>query len=223
MGVVGEQLDIDFVISTGDNFYPNGLSGIDDAAFDDSFTKIYTAPSLQKQWFNDTTPFVDKYFTDPEDHVYDWRGILPREQYISNLIKDVDLALKQSNAKWKIVVGHHAIRSAGYHGDTEELVKQLLPILEANNVDLFMNGHDHCLQHISSLNSAIQFLTSGGGSKAWRGVVSWRKPEEMKFYYDGQGFMSVQLTQTEVEIAFYDVFGNVLHKWNMSKQLHSTM
>ena len=55
-----------------------------------------------------------------------------------------------STAKWKIVVGHHAIRSAGHHGDTQELVKQLLPILQANNVDLYMNGHDHCLEHISS-------------------------------------------------------------------------
>jgi hypothetical protein len=40
------------------------------------------------------------------------------------------MSLKQSNAKWKIVVGHHTIRSAGHHGNTEELVNQLLPILE---------------------------------------------------------------------------------------------
>jgi len=38
-------------------------------------------------FFVDTTPFVDKYFTEPGDHVYDWRGILPRKKYISNLLK----------------------------------------------------------------------------------------------------------------------------------------
>ncbi|KAL3020125.1 hypothetical protein AAZX31_05G127700 [Glycine max] len=234
---------------------------IDDPAFDDSFNKIYTASSLQKQWYSvlgnhdyrgnvearlspvltnldkrwlclrsftvnaevaefyfvDTTPFVDKYFTEPKDmSIYDWSGILPRKQYISNLLKDVDLALQQSNAKWKIVVGHHTIRSAGLHGNTDELVKQLLPILEANNIDLYINGQDHCLQHIGSLGSAIQFLASGGGSKAWRGVVNWWKPEEMKFYYDGQGFMSVKITETEIDIVFYDVYGHVLHKWNAS-------
>ncbi|KHN28882.1 purple acid phosphatase 8-like isoform X1 [Glycine soja] len=266
MGVIGQLLDIDFVISTGDNFYDSGLTGIDDPDFDDSFTKIYTASSLQKQWYSvlgnhdyrgnveaqlspvltnldkrwlclrsfivnaevaefffvDTTPFVDKYFIEPKDHVYDWSGILPRKQYISNLLKDVDLALQQSNAKWKIVVGHHTIRSAGVHGNTDELVKQLLPILEANNIDLYINGHDHCLQHISSFDSAIQFLTCGGGSKAWRGVVNWWKPEEMKFYYDGQGVMSVKVTETEIDIVFYDVYGHVLHKWNTSKQLHAS-
>uniref|UniRef100_A0A5B6ZDK1 Calcineurin-like phosphoesterase domain-containing protein n=1 Tax=Davidia involucrata TaxID=16924 RepID=A0A5B6ZDK1_DAVIN len=184
MGIIGEKLDIDFIISTGDNFYDNGLTGINDPAFDESFSKIYTAPSLQKQWYTvlgnhdyrgdvlaqlspiltkrdkrwfclrsyivnaeivefffvDTTPFQNKYFTEEEDHTYDWRGVLPREEYISNLLKDVDLALKESSAKWKIVVDHHTIRSAGHHGDTTELVTQLLPILHANNVDLYVNG-----------------------------------------------------------------------------------
>jgi tartrate-resistant acid phosphatase type 5 len=51
MGRVGEQLSIDFVISTGDNFYENGLTGTDDEAFEQSFTDIYTAKSLQKPWY----------------------------------------------------------------------------------------------------------------------------------------------------------------------------
>lgn len=37
-------------------------------------------------FFVDTTPFQDKYFTE-EDHDYDWRGILPREEYLSNVLK----------------------------------------------------------------------------------------------------------------------------------------
>lgn len=52
MGKIGKEKDIDFAISTGDNFYDNGLSGIDDTAFEESFTHIYTAPSLQKQWYS---------------------------------------------------------------------------------------------------------------------------------------------------------------------------
>lgn len=52
MGLVGEKLDIDLVISTGDNFYDNGLTGVDDPAFNESFATIYTAPSLKKQWYS---------------------------------------------------------------------------------------------------------------------------------------------------------------------------
>jgi len=52
MGIVGDNLNIDFVISTGDNFYKDGLKGVDDPAFYESFVNIYTAPSLQKIWYS---------------------------------------------------------------------------------------------------------------------------------------------------------------------------
>ncbi|XP_073148102.1 purple acid phosphatase 8-like isoform X2 [Henckelia pumila] len=264
MGIIGEKMDLDFIISTGDNFYPEGLINVNDPAFDESFTNVYTASSLQKQWYSvlgnhdyrgdalaqlspllnqkdskwfclksyildaeiaefffiDTTPFQDKYFTNPGDEVYDWRGVLPRDKYLSTLLKDLDSALVKSSAKWKIVVGHHTIRSAGIHGNTQELVQKLLPILQANNVDLYINGHDHCLEHISSADSPLQFLTSGGGSKSWRGSYNWPNPKnEMLFYYDGQGFMTMKITQTDVEINFYDILGHVMHQWSASKSL----
>ncbi|KAL5760800.1 hypothetical protein ACOSQ2_019638 [Xanthoceras sorbifolium] len=267
MGRIGEKLDIDFVVSTGDNFYDDGLKGVNDPAFEESFTKVYTAKSLQKQWYSvlgnhdyrgdveaqlslvlrkidsrwlclrsfivnaeiaeiffvDTTPLVDKYMTDKE-HWYDWRGLSSRKKYISNTLKDLEMALSESTAKWKFVVGHHAIRSAGYHGDTPELIRHLLPILKANNVDFYMNGHDHCLGHIASHDSPIQFLTSGAGSKAWRGYVNPNYGNALKFFHDGQGFMSVELSPTNAQIVLYDVFGKILHKLSMSKELlHSAI
>lgn len=51
MGKVGEKLGIDFVVSTGDNFYEKGLDTPYDPHFIQSFTNIYTANSLQKQWY----------------------------------------------------------------------------------------------------------------------------------------------------------------------------
>ncbi|CAO2837151.1 unnamed protein product [Amaranthus hypochondriacus] len=265
MGKVGENLEVEFIISTGDNFYDNGLTSVNDPAFQQSFTNIYKAPSLQKPWYTvlgnhdyrgdvlaqlspilrkkdsrwiclrsfivnadfvdlffvDTTPFQDKYFVET-DHTYDWRGVLPRQRYLSKILKDVDEALKKSKAKWKFVIGHHPIMSAGHHGNTDELVSQLLPILKANNVDLYINGHDHCLEHISSPDSSLEFLTSGGGSKAWRGEIKQWAQEELKLYYDGQGFMSLQVTKSKLDLAFYDIYGKVLHKWSKTKQSYYT-
>ncbi|XP_049354198.1 purple acid phosphatase 8-like isoform X2 [Solanum verrucosum] len=225
MGEIGEKLKIDFVISSGDNFYEDGLNGVNDPTFQHSFTNIYKAPSLQKTWYNeivdfffiDTTPFVDDYFTNPKEHTYDWRGVLPKDKYLNDLLKDLDLALSKSTAKWKMVIGHHTIKSAGHHGIITELAQQLVPILEEHDVDFYINGHDHCLQRIGSIDSKLEFLTSGGGSKAWRGDVKGWNPTELKFYYDGQGFISIKLNQKEVEFVYYDVFGNVLHKFSVSK------
>jgi tartrate-resistant acid phosphatase type 5 len=291
MGKVGELLDIDFVISTGDNFYENGLTGTDDEAFEQSFTDIYTAKSLQKPWylvlgnhdyrgdvlaqlspvlqkidnrficmrsfivnaeivdffFVDTTPFQLKYWTHPKDDHYDWRGVAPREKYLANLLKvhilnelindkqaimmlqskiisnrfrcvggqDLDEAMKKSTATWRVAVGHHTMRSVSDHGDTKELLQLLLPVLQANSVDFYINGHDHCLEHISSKNSPIQYFTSGGGSKAWRGVFQPNE-DNLEFFYDGQGFMSLQLDHNQAEFTFYDVNGNVLYQYTRS-------
>ncbi|GAA0184978.1 phosphatase [Lithospermum erythrorhizon] len=52
MGITREKLNVDFIISTGDNFYDDGLINENDPAFDDSFCNIYTAPSLNKQWYH---------------------------------------------------------------------------------------------------------------------------------------------------------------------------
>ena len=51
MGRIGDRLGADFVISTGDNFYEDGLEGVDDPAFFESFSHLYTAPSLQTPWY----------------------------------------------------------------------------------------------------------------------------------------------------------------------------
>lgn len=62
MGIIADRLDIDFVVSTGDNFYDDGLTGVDDPAFDESFKYIYAAPSLQKQWYTGMYIHRSPYF-----------------------------------------------------------------------------------------------------------------------------------------------------------------
>ncbi|KAL5581521.1 hypothetical protein UlMin_013963 [Ulmus minor] len=126
-----------------------------------------------------------------------------------------------------VVLGNH-----DYHGNVLAQLSHVLTKFDsrwlclrsfANNVDFYVNGHDHCLEHIIDSKSQIQFLTSRGSSKAWRGNVKQWNPEELKLYYDGQGFMSVEMTKKEAKLVFYDVFGNVLHKWSRSKELDLTV
>ncbi|XP_057820503.2 purple acid phosphatase 7-like [Cryptomeria japonica] len=269
MGIVGEKLQIDFVISTGDNFYDKGLNGTDDPSFEHSFSQVYTAKSLQKQWyavlgnhdymgnalaqfsssltrrdrrwycqrsfrlhykihshseecalvdffFFDTSPYINKYW-EPSNITNDWRGVLPRARFLQRQLKDLRKALANSNAVWKIVVGHHPIRSIGDDGDTVELVQKLWPILEEFQVDLYVNGHDHNLARITSLTSSLQFLTSGGGSKAWKGMNETPNMKGSQFFYPGQGFMSTQVTKKFLSVDFYDVEGKILHSFNLTK------
>ncbi|EPS68458.1 hypothetical protein M569_06313, partial [Genlisea aurea] len=78
MGTIGDEMDIDFVVSTGDNFYDNGLEGETDPAFLDSFTNIYTAKSLQKQWFS----------------------VLGNHDYRGNVAAQLSPALRKIDSRW---------------------------------------------------------------------------------------------------------------------------
>ena len=54
------------------------------------------------------------------------------------------MALKESTAKWKFVIGHHAIRSVSIHGDTTELVEELLPVLKVDKFLAHNPLYEHC-------------------------------------------------------------------------------
>lgn len=75
----------------------------------------------------------------------------------------LDQALAASRARWKIVIGHHPVYSGG-HGDSPILVKGLAPMLEARGVQLYINGHDHSLQHIR--RGAVDYVCTGSGAEA---------------------------------------------------------
>ncbi len=51
MGIAAKKIEADFIIATGDNFYPSGVASVWDPAWRKSFEDVYTAASLQTDWF----------------------------------------------------------------------------------------------------------------------------------------------------------------------------
>ncbi|MEL6616523.1 MAG: tartrate-resistant acid phosphatase type 5 family protein, partial [Bacteroidota bacterium] len=51
MGVMAEAVASRFTISTGDNFYLDGVNSVDDPKWERSFEDIYDAPSLFTPWY----------------------------------------------------------------------------------------------------------------------------------------------------------------------------
>ena len=92
-------------------------------------------------------------------------------------------------------------------------IETIPSLLSSNMFNIEINVRDSC--------SPIQYMTSGAGSKAWRGDIKEHDSQAMKFFHDGQGFMSVNLTRSDGVVVFYDVLGRVLHTWKLNKQLHS--
>ncbi len=51
MSRLAQQHRIQFLISTGDNFYPRGVSGTEDPQWKSSFEQVYHQPGLQVSWY----------------------------------------------------------------------------------------------------------------------------------------------------------------------------
>ena len=75
---------------------------------------------------------------------------------------DSELAKAGSDA-WKVVFGHFPCHSGGHYGGNEAIQEQVLPIMKRHNVDVYLTGHDHNLQHWTTRGnpSGIDHIVTG--------------------------------------------------------------
>ena len=111
-------------------------------------------------FFIDTTPVYEAYARLPHD-LRAARGV--RRRAVRAGSKG---SLPRAGADWKIVVGHHPVFSGGVHGASWGLIRYLKPMLEQYGVRVYLNGHDHDLQHVAV--DGVHYLTCGGGSEPRR-------------------------------------------------------
>jgi hypothetical protein len=62
-----------------------------------------------------------------------------------------------------VVYGHHPIYSAGQHGDNNQKIRQLLPVLR-DRADVYIAGHDHDMQHLKP-EGRLHFFVAGSAGK----------------------------------------------------------
>ena len=83
---------------------------------------------------------------------------------------------------WKIVFGHFPCHSGGGHGGVVSTQEQIEPILDEQNVDFYLCGHDHNLQHWSTRDnpSAVDHIVTGKyGSQVIIGFGSPVLPQDV--------------------------------------------
>ena len=147
----------------------------------------------------DTSPFVEKY--QQQSDVYKVKGQDTKRQLVW-----LDSVLTATHVRWTIVVGHHPVYSAApKHGDTKELIDQVLPILKKHSVPLYICGHDHVLQHLK--HDAQNFVLCGGGAEH-REVL---QRNDVIFGVESLGFASVTVTATDLSLSLIDENNRVLH------------
>lgn len=105
MGITASEVKANFIISTGDNFYPSGVISAQDPSFKYSFEDIYTDFSLQ----------------------WDWYPVLGNHDYKSNPDAQVDYS--KISRRWKMPARYYA-KKFPINGDLNNQV--LIAFIDTN-------------------------------------------------------------------------------------------
>jgi len=125
--------------------------------------------------------------------------------------------LAASTATHLWVGGHYPVYSAGSHGPTAQLVKELLPLLKAHGAH-YVCGHDHMLEHISP-GDGVEHIVTGAGDECCYGEDSDAAipKRSLKFITSSKskstiqaGFVSFELDD-ETTVKYYDQGGKVIY------------
>merc|ERR1719203_2361378 len=137
----------------------------------------------KKRWGN-----VEAFFVDTQI----WRGsVSSMKSKISEQRSWLESALSRSTAAWKIVIGHHPTWSAGNHGGSGAMKRELDPIMRRYGANIYFAGHDHSQQHIA--HSGVNYIVSGAGSKSPRSRSNDYPSGSLKKYQGQEGFASLRI------------------------------
>jgi acid phosphatase len=90
MGRRAEQTRARFIVTTGDNFYEDGVRSVTDPLWRTSFEEVYTAPSLQRPWY----------------------GVLGNHDYRGNPQAQLDYA--RQSRRWRMPSRYYKIAGADH-------------------------------------------------------------------------------------------------------------
>lgn len=241
------SLKLDFVISTGDNFYPTGLTSVSDPQAHDwvriygaqvpwyvclgnhdyfgnaqaqvDMTSVYSMWQMPARyydivvgdthiWFLDTTPLLK----DNPVRGIEARAELDKQRDNAwNQYVWLETGLKNSTAPRKIIVGHHPLWTFGEHEymENEEMRVRISEWMMRYDVETYICGHDHNLQHVSTFG--LQEFVSGSG--AWSYEWEWstgkrfKDSAELHFGTSKHGFLLV----SGKTYSFHSAKGNLLY------------
>ncbi|QDV84866.1 metallophosphoesterase [Planctomycetes bacterium TBK1r] len=231
----------DAAVLLGDNFYERGVDSVDDPRFQTDFENLFDEHSFPFPFYvclgnhdygGDVsaqvryTEISDRWMM-PANHyavrhrigddaidlfVIDTYLIANRDRRANEELVWLDQQLSQSDARFKIVIGHHPAISGGKHGASPAIAESLPGLLRDHAVDLYLSGHDHDLQLNESGQGWCQ-IVSGSGSKLRS--TSWT--EQTAFAKAAPGFCWLLIRDGELWVTFYSC-ENRLFTYHLDKR-----
>ena len=228
---------VDFIVTTGDNNYPDGAAETIDANIGQYFHEyIYPYqgefgnggevnrffPTLgNHDWITDMAqPYLD-YFTLPgNERYYDFRQGPVHFFMLSSDGREPDgigrsslqaawlkQALAASTARWKLVVMHHPPFSSGYHGPQEALQWPFA----AWGATAVLAGHDHVYERL--IIDDVPYFVNGLGGNPVRYSFLLPLASSAVRYRAAHGAMLVEADEAQMVFEFVTVTGEVVDRF----------
>ena len=119
----------------------------------------------------------------------------------------IESALQNSNANWKLVIGHHPIYTCGLRKNEPQYMRKFESLFNDAHVDAYFCGHEHDLQVHKPEGGVTYFVSGAGGNK--RPIQT---PSDFtRFAQSSLGFMVVEIAHGEMRVMTYNENGQVLH------------
>ena len=126
---------------------------------------------------------------------------------------------------WKFVFGHHPIFSGGRHSGSKILQMSAWPILKSHNVDFYMAGHDHNLQHWVTRGdpSGLEHITTGAGGRSQYHKYDHNVEKneamgvDLEFFDYHYGFTYVVVGTDKITVQFVNADLEVIHEFTRFK------
>jgi predicted MPP superfamily phosphohydrolase len=219
------QSAFDFVLTTGDNIYPNGSGRHFRKKFEEPFA------GLIKDQVNFYTVLGNHDVEDGrqdqlEYPLFNMRGqsyysisrgnglidffMIDTTHFDETQTSWLEFALRGSRAKWKVAAFHYPIYSSGKkHGSNLKMRGKIEPLLNRYGVSAVFSGHDHFYERTKPQNG-IQYFVTGAGGKTRRGGVDLQSPIRATSYDADNHFMVLEIGEREMGFKAISETGGVV-------------
>lgn len=219
------EKSLDFVLTAGDNIYPNGGSRNFATNFERPFNSLINdrvnfyavlgnhdiedgrQDQCQYPLFN--MAGQNYYSLKQGDGLAEIFMLDSTDMGLSQLAW-FERSLKNSTARWKLVVLHHPLYSSGRrHGSSMNLRKTLEPLFTRYKVNAVISGHDHIYERTKPQHD-IQYFVTGAAGQIRKGDTDLKSNFRETSYDESCHFMLVKITDQKIAFQAINETGEVV-------------
>jgi hypothetical protein len=229
---VHQSTPFEFILTVGDNIYPDGKAGNFIKKFEKPYEPLLSAnvpfyASLGNHDVEGGRQEQTRYpfFNMGSENFYQ---ICKGNDLVDSFMLDstnfderqkswLISSLKASTAKWKIACFHHPLYSSGKkHGSDDGLKKIIEPIFMDYGVKVVFSGHDHFYERMN-LQNGIQYFVTGAGGALRRGGLNLNTSIRAQSFDKDNHFMVIEMFENEIGFKAISRLGDTVDKGMIQK------